>query len=418
MEDRTSYAVVPSSISHTFGNVTGFITEYVKGLFPKDYFKTVNIASMISYRHFNVLNNTNKDFIKKNKPMLIIRPRIDVLNNDVFLNGSLLTTRITDNFYDRDFGNLQPFVEDLEKGLGIRYLMNRIKMYFDVSIILESQIEQINQAIYLKNIVRQELPFFIETALESNVPREIMQGIAHDANIDINETKTLLDYLNSHSLYPVTYKLKNSTGNDEFFRYYPVQMDSIITGLSMDDGSKKGFVDDSYLINFTIETEFNTAGLYYYYTQEAETVQRISMNTDIGFSDTQNKVNPSFTIVDLFNQEPPPGWTLYTAPLYKVEGDESSYRLNFEQIINSSIEKTIKFHLEKGMDVGNVVRIFVIKDTEQLDETKGDFIVDYENLDLITNVVNTTSTYRMIVYVNTLYINTLVSDLLEFEKEK
>ncbi|WP_171567730.1 hypothetical protein, partial [Brevibacillus sp. MCWH] len=166
--------------AHTFGNVTAFVTEYIKNLFPKNYFNTVNISSTMAYRHFSVFETKNKNFIKKKKPMLIVRPRVDIMNNDVFMNGTLLTTRITDNFYDRDFGNLQPFIEDNKRGLHVRYLLNRIKMFFDVTIIVETQMEQLNNAMYFKNRVRQNLPFYIDTYLENNVPREIIMFISKE----------------------------------------------------------------------------------------------------------------------------------------------------------------------------------------------------------------------------------------------
>lgn len=414
------YAVAPMSLSHTFGNVTAFVTEYVKGWFPLNYFKTVNIASTIAYRHFNVFDNTNREFIKKNKPMLIIRPRLDLMNDDVFLNRSLLTTRITDNFIDRDYGNLQPFIEDTTKGIHVRYLMNRIKMYFDVTIIVESQMEQINQAVYIKNRVRQDLPFVVQAALESNVPKEIMQGIATDAGIDINDTKAFLDYVNSVSFYPVTYKMKNSTGNDEFFRYYPAHIDSMVTGLSMDDGSKKGFVDDSYAINFTVETEFTTSGLYYFFTKEPKTIQNINMNMDtINIGDGNNaSINPVFTVTTLFDIPAPPGWNLYTAPLYKVDSSATPDQLDISSLFNRSLKQTIEYHVSKGIPMDNLIKVHVFKDNVALDAKLGDFEVDLEKMILTTNKVNKTSTYRLIIHVHTLYVNNLIGEMLEIDKER
>jgi hypothetical protein len=417
MEEKVNYAMSHTSLAHTFGNVTAFMTEYVKSWFPPNYFKTTTISSTIAYRYFNILDNNNKAFIKRNKPFLIIRPRVDIMSNDTFLSGSMLTTRITDNFYDRDFGNLQPFFDDKKKGVAVRYLMNRMKMYFDVSIITESQMEQMNQAVYLKNRVRQDRPFNINTALESNVPREILQGIAKDAEIDINDTKAFLDYLNSNSLYPVTYKLKNSSGRDEFFRYYPVIMDTMITNLSMEDGSKKGFVDDVYAINFTIETEFPTSGLYYYFTKDPETIEVLNVALqDIGFDDNSERINPVFTVTKIFDIEMPPGWNLYTAPLYKVESNQYPDTLDISTLFNNSMEASIKYHLKNGIPMERLIRMTVIKDNEPLPAE--DFDVDYEKMQLITKKVNTTSTYRLIIHANTLYVNELVSEILEFNKEK
>ena len=415
MTYKQNYAVAPMSLAHTFGNMTAFVTEYIKGMFPKDYFKTVNIASSIAYRDFSVFESRNKNFIKKNKPMLIVRPRIDIMNNDVFLNGTLLTTRITDNFYDRDFGNLQPFIEDNKKGIYVKYLLNRIKMYFDITFIFETQIEQLNQAMYLKNRVRHEIPFVIQTHLENNVPKEIMQGVAKDAGIDINDTKTFLDYVNKHSHYPVTYKLKNSTGNDEYFRYYPAYIDAIFTGFNVEDGSKKGFVDDAYPINITLETEFFTSGIYFFFTKNPETISEFSLSIS---AEDGKTIIPIYTSPVVSNIEPPEGWELYANTLYKVESSSQPDHLDFSPLINKSLKSAIDHHLKNSIPLNPLIKIFVYKDSELLDINNGDFEVDYSKLTLITNRVNTTSTYRLLIYVNIYYINTLISNILRVNEEK
>lgn len=409
------YAISSVSLGHTFGNMTAFMTEYIRGLFPSNYFKTTTIANTIAYKYYNVFDNTNKEFIKKNKPMLIIRPRVDIMNQDVFLHNTMLTNRITDNFYDRDFGNLMVCIEDQTKGLHVRFLPNRMKLYFDVTMIFESQMEQLNQTMYLKNRIRQEHPFVINTALECNIPRQIMEGIATEAGQDINQTKEFLDYINSVSAYPITYKLKNSTGNDEFFRYYPVEIDTLFTGLTTDDGSKKGFVDDSYAVNFTVETEFFTTGLYYFFTKNPDVLNKVTnVSMDISNMDS---IIPVFTVNNMFDMEVPPGWTLYASPLYKVESSTKPDVLDISSLLNNSLQSSIDFHIKNGMTMNPMIKFTVFKDNAQL--TAGvDFEVDYEKLQLITHRVNTTSTYRLFIHVSMLYINTFIGDLLEFTQEK
>lgn len=409
------YAMAPMSLAHTFGNVTAFMSEFVKGLFPPNYFKTVTISSSIAYKHFNLFDNNNREFIKKNKPILIIRPRVDFSNDsDIFLNGTYLTQRITDNFMDLDMGNLQPFIEDPKNGLYIKYLLNRMRMFFDVTIIVESQMEQLNQAMYLKNRVRQDHPFDLQTALESNVPRDLIKMVMTDAKIDINDTKATLDYLNAQSYYPVTYKLKNSTGNDEFFRYYPVHIDTMLTGLSLDDGSKKGFVSDSYAINFTVNTEFNTAGLYYYLTRNPETIR----DFQVSIMNDSDSIIPVFTISNLFEDiSLPQGWNMYASPMYKVERDNLPDVLQFESLLNRSLNSAIDYHLEKGIPLAPMIKTFVMKDNVRLNEEINEYSIDYSTRELTTNNSNITSTYRMLIYVNTLYVNNFIKDILHLEEE-
>jgi hypothetical protein len=139
---------------------------------------------------------------------------------------------------------------------------------------------------------------------------------------------------------------------------------------------------------------------------------------NVGFEDGNNKVQPSYTVVDLFTQEAPPGWVLYTAPFYKVESNSEPDVLDFSSLLNSSLTKTIQYQLSKGMSPEMAVKFIIYKDNAILDASQGDYLIDYNYLNITTNRVNTTSTYRMVIYVNSLYINTLVSEMLEFDQEK
>ena len=45
--NKINFAVAPISIGHTFGNMTANIVEMVKGYFSNNYFKTINVSSLV-----------------------------------------------------------------------------------------------------------------------------------------------------------------------------------------------------------------------------------------------------------------------------------------------------------------------------------------------------------------------------------
>ena len=222
--DPKNYSFIScnTSAAHTYGNVTAIMVNYIKSLFPDNYFKYVHTATKIAYREFDFRKNTNKDEFKKEKPMLIIRPRI-IMDKDLFMSETLKTTRFTSVFGKGNSGELMPFFEDKERGIYIKYLLNRMCMEFECMVVTESVLEQINIATAFSNRIRQDKDFIIETALESCVPKQILDLVSNDSKISMydenNSVKRFLDYLNSHSGYPMTYKMKSSTRNEEFFRY-------------------------------------------------------------------------------------------------------------------------------------------------------------------------------------------------------
>ena len=101
--------VANGSMAHTVGNVTTLFTEFLKSLFPKNYFQYVHIATRMAYREQKREENSDYEFIKKRKPILVIRPRIDLGNTDTFLTYSLFTTNLFGANFTGEAYNMMPF---------------------------------------------------------------------------------------------------------------------------------------------------------------------------------------------------------------------------------------------------------------------------------------------------------------------
>lgn len=412
-----NYCVSQTSLAHTYGNITCFIADYIKSLFPKNFFKTVHISTAIAYKQFSVFQNSNKEILKKSKPMLIIRPRIEVDDSSVFLYDTYMTTNAFNIYMDRDFTNLQPFVGDKEKGILIKFLLNRLKMSFDVSIITETQMDAINQAHFLKNRLPFNYSMFLETHLESYVPRELLKLVGEDAGIPMYDkqgsVRPFVEYINSHSIYPVSYKMRNGTGNDEFFRYYPANVDTTFTGLTVEDSNKKGMVTDSCAVNFSVTAEFNGTGLYYFFTRREKTIDAFVMDLTVKDS---NHIIPIYTQQDLFVSKYGTGWNVYTAPMYRVDDVEIDV-MDVSSIFNNSLRGVLEYHKKHGLPIDICIKIEVMKDNRLLIPIV-EYEMDFDKLELITKNCNFRSNYRMIVHVNTQYINGLINDTFNLSAEK
>jgi hypothetical protein len=414
------YAVGSPSLAHTLGNITSFITEYVKTLFPYNFFKTTHVSSTISYRQMNDFRNMNMEFLKKTKPILVIRPRVDLMDQDVFMTGTYFTSRILDSMLgDVDVNNLQEFISDPKNRFKVEYLMNRLKVYFDVTTIVETQMQQMNIASMFKNMVRQEHPFFLKTYLEGHVPKPLFTAMSELMGIPMYDkngnTGPFLEALNMNTVYPITYKLKNSSGNDEFFRYYPVNVDTSITGLSIDDGNKKGFIGDSYTMNFTISTEFYTSGLYYFFTHNKPIINQLAL--DIRNNNDKSEIIPIFTISNFYRETLPNGWKLYSSNMYKVETIKPDV-LDMRLVLSETLLHFIDDHNLKGIPMETFLEVKITKDNVLLERERNHYTLDYKACTITTNVCNVYSTYRIFIYVNTLYINNLAEEVLKLNNER
>ncbi len=415
-----SYVMGQTSPAHVYGNVTSYITEFITHLFPENYFQEVIVNTAIPYRQLDRFRNSEEEYFRRLYPQVIIKPKIELNDTDTFLYGTYLTSRITDLYMDTSFTNLQPFMYDNERGNSMKYLLNRLKMSFDVTIVVETLIEQINQVHFLKNTVRQDHPFFMSTFLENYIPRELLELMGDDVGIplydDNGSVKPFLDYANGISEFPISYKLKNASGNDEFFRYYPANIDISFNGLNADTSpsEKKNWVDYSYNINFTVTAEFNSAGLYYYFAQNPEKIDGI---VGIIQDKYEDEIIPFLTVSNIYTERYAEGWNLYASPMFRVEPNELVDVMDIAPLFNNSMKRIIDYHLEHGIPSSVYMKVLVLKNTELLSEPM-DYEVDIKGLTLITKNIDCEATYRLIIHVNTIYINNLIKDIYNLDEER
>ena len=422
------YSMAAASLAHTYGNIATFANSFLLSLFPPNYFKTNYINSTIAYRDFATYNNNRKEFVKKQKPMLIMKPRIemDVLY-DLPINQTYLAQRIYDiNNDDIETGNLQNFFFDKDNKRQIQFLLNALRINFDVTIAVETQMEQINLAHYFKNRVRQNWEMTKIVGLESYISRDIMYLLAKDAGYaDIFTTSEesrigeFLTYVNNNSMYPVTIKYKNASGRHEFFRYHHSHVNMAITGLSIDDPNKKNMVSEECYITFSLRCDFNTAGLYVYLSNNDTIFEEIQNE---GLHDNLTDVNtlvPTTTPQWYYtNRTMPDGWQVFTMPAFEIDTDDIPYKLDFSVLLNLSLNEALNYHKKHGIPITTFMNAVVLKGTREMEIERKEYEIDWDNLMLYVYNRNIASEYRFVLLVNTDYLNNLLADIVKFREER
>lgn len=403
-DERLSYCTCQTSAAHTFGNVVYQIQNWLLNIFPEKTFKTVHINSKLAHRQ---ITSVNSQFIKKSKPMIIFRPRINWDDRDVFLSNTLLTERMTDLYNSYSGTNLQEFMTDPKSRFKVKYLLNRQAMQIDVLMYFDTLIEQMNWMSFIKNAIRIDHPFFIETALESYLSPGMMNVISECCGIPVKDesgsVKDFLDYLNSHSKFPITYKMRGSTNSDEFFRYYNANIDTTITSLSADDGDRAGQIASNYSISFTIRAEFYSTGFYYIFSDKFRGHRKITV-------DSGETLVPIFTDViyhEDFNLDP--GWQMVSRTALKIDNPiEDS--VDITPILNRSILYSIKYHIDHGMPLNMLVGIKVRRQGKLMIQNE-DYTMDWKTMTLSFHRCNPSYSYSVLVCANIKYMNELIKEL-------
>lgn len=399
------YLSMMGSISHTYGNALAYIEKWLIDLFPKDLFKTIHVNSKIAHRQ---LKSTPHEFTKKLKPMFIIRPRIDY-DGERFLKGTMLTDRRTALYNQWGEGHLEPFFIDYDKKIAIKYQLTRSVMYADVILVFSTLMQQINFMQYIQNVITIGIPFNLSTMFESYISQEMLLMLSELSGIPLYDksgsTKEFLDYMQQHSIYPITYKLQGSTGTREFYRYYPVTIDTLIDSLSCDEGEKTGHVMSSYQVSFTVRMEFFSSGFYFLFS---DNINKLKYQPPT-FEDSDTVV-PIFTDPILHEDlNLHPGWTLYQTASCIL--DETNQDISYESMTNASIRAIIDYHKKNGLPCFDFIDIKIRMQGELLLAGK-DYDIDFENMVIkFHNSSYGYFTYRIFVYINIEYVNNMIKKL-------
>ena len=407
--EKVEYTAIMGSAAHTYGNVLAFMQKWILDLFPKDLFKTIHINSKIAHRQ--MIQSDVRAQSKKMNPKIIFRPRVMGIDEDRFLKGTDFIERHTNTMPQWGSGNLQPFMEDSEHAFSIKYLMNRSVMYIDVTCVFNTYIQMLNWLSYLPNKIPVNCPGKIETCLESYLPTSLINTISDMIQLPVVDdngcTKAFMEYMNGHSMYPITYKLSGATGNREFYRYYPINLEYWINEINGDEGEKVGQVYDKYQMTFTVRTEFESTGFYYLFGHELEKYKFRTVDEEEMYANED--VVPVFT--DITCKEDynlAPGWHLYNQASCRLE--EINDHINIKEMLNSSIQKAITYHLENGLPTLEFLDIKVRRQGELLHEGK-DYFIDYNTMDVYFHNDTIYYTYKIIINLNVGYINSLVKEL-------
>lgn len=399
---------VMGSMSHTYGNALAFIQNWIIDLFPENMFKTIHVNSKIAHRQ---IRSTPHEFVKKVRPMIVFRPRIPEHNEDRFLKGTPIIERQTDIYSTWGLTNLQPFFEDQQNDLMIKFQMNRTVMYVDVVIVLSTLMQQLDYYHYIENAVRIEHPFFLNTHLESYIPQDMLKVVGDCVNIPLYDshgnTREFLEYMNGKSQYPITYKLQGASQTREFYRYYPVNIDTIITDLDKDDGDRVGNVMDHYNISFTIRMEFNSTGFYYIFSDNLYNIKLPPISPE------DSEIIPVFTDVylkeDLNLQQ---GWNLYNRGSYRLEDINDT--VSFDQMLNDSIRSTMKYHEDNGLPMKDFMDFKLRKQGKPMHEGI-DYTIDWKHKLIHFHKQSTYYTYTIMLCLNIGYINNLIKTIYKLK---
>lgn len=408
------YGMACTSASHIFSNIGCAIKEHIKSKFPPEFFKYDTVSTEAAFRNIRrqLGNNTTNEITKRTKPYLVIRP-IYSNNDDTPFRRTPLTTNFRNMIDGFDSSFYFNVLKDDDHKFMLQYQMSREVIEYEVSIVVSTLHQQLDTMKAFDTLTSFDTSYGYETSLESIIPRSLVSYMGKLCNLDIDDTRVnnipaFLRHLNKHSQYPITYKVRTASANDEFFMYYNHKIIISFSDLTINEGNKKNAVDDSFEITFRVGAEFNMPTMYVLAGAE-ERIKKLKAHlVDTHIDSRETEFVPLFTLTNFFSSVPPEinGMILYMSSIIQVDKNLRTDRdeLDLSQLFEGDLLPTITRAIAAKNPPETMIKIILVKNTVQQIEGEG-YDIKWNSMKLYINNPDTTSTYRLIIYLDMASIN-------------
>ena len=416
------YTIASSSASTTYGNIMTVVKEALVRSFPANFFKDINISSEIAYTNIRrrLGRNTLNEMSKLERPFMVINPQIQPPNSDLYLYDIPLTKNFDWMEYGIQKNTLFQIFKNPIDYYMLNYKLNRDQIQFEISITVDTLIQQLDLYKYLVNHFVWDRPFVVKSSLESMIPREMIWYVGKLSNIDIddkenNQIPVMLKMMNSYSKYPITYKMRNGTALDEFFLYYNAEVLMTYNDLSIETVNRKGMADDFYQLTFRITVDFNLPGVYVL-TGTKPRPKSVVMALNVDNGNGTHDLIPLYTINNFYSRYSSirNGFMLYTSSRFQTERDivTKEDRLNLSVLFEEQYLRVIKETYINNIPMSTLIEILLVKDDEKLKEGT-DWYMNWNTLDLVVKDADDSATYCVLIYINNSLFNENISQAVD-----
>lgn len=410
------YSMGSTSSSCTYGNVIKALEQELLRYFPRNYFKYKHVSSQLVFREeTHIASFTDAELKKREKPLFLLRPSFEN-NTDIPFTYTMLTTNVYANSNAISVKSVYPLIKDQKQRIILGFRMNRDIIPFECTIRTQTLVDQLDMYKMMQNNMQWGGPYQRSFALESVIPYELIFYLANMNGFDLQNPShipLMMHYLGSHSSYPITYKIRNSTSRPEFFMYYRVPVMITLEDLSIDSGSKKDMVDDIYEINFNIRCEFNLPGVFLMYGNDASP-RKFNTRIQSDVSETTTAYIPIYTMDRLFEENNMllDGYKMYTTTIFQTEEENQNKddTLDLNCVIHPQYIQVIRKYDVSDIPKDILFKVLIYAGTEKLKEDT-DYEVDWSLMKLTVHHSDPEMTYRIIVYANMDKLNEELVDI-------
>lgn len=385
---------IPSEV-HGYSIGVEFMRDWFMEKFPKDFFKTVYINGkniMDDFRRFN-----KEKILIIEKPALAIIPSISIDYNrdtlDLELGGREILTRPSKYYKDA-------FIIDPDNNIFLGIKLKQLEMPFTFKVRVNTRAQQLDLMNYMKMALRIGATQKHFLSMDFHIPIDIILAIAENRKFEIKDGKVVdivgfLQYLNGHSLLPITYKYRTINGNSEYF----VRLSDVYTHIScldqlqIDEGVRTGHLDTNFHIEMNAILKIAVPSYYFFYSKEQ-------------YDTTYEKISTSLEALYTYkNIEPPEknkkGWLQYLSTEW-TEPERFISTIPFKELFEGGpLLEVIEYTKSLGISPSIFIDFSLYAETKEMEG----YTIDWDNMEIIVNREIVDEACKITIYIDRSYFN-------------
>jgi len=385
---------VPSSV-HGYSLSVEYMRDWFIEKFDPSYFKTVYINGkhvLDDYKRFSI-----GQLLKIEKPAVAITPMInfeyDRDRQDIYLGGKeLLLGRFNHN---------KSFFKDWEKNVFLGLNLRELEVGFNYKIRVGTRAQQVDLYRHMELAFRIGSTQYEYISVDFHIPMELMLNIAISEGYEILNDKIVdlvgfVNNINSHSEFPVVYKLRTINGCNEFFIRVPNVYVHIacLDKLQADDGEREGSLENNFHVEMNAVLRIMVPHYYVYKSAQKITkfIPTLDSNT---FGIYEFKI---FDIPEINDRK----WNKYVVTAYEFDKDDlllENVQIDISSLFNNNIKKVIDNQISIGISPASFMDLVLYNYSEDSDCT-----VDWINMKLIVPKA-ISGRIHIVIYIDTIFYN-------------
>lgn len=402
----------PTGFEHQYDCIVGFAKKWILSITGEDFFNNIYVNESISYKRTK--RKTQLELLKYDNPQIAIVPRIDSNFNrdniDLYQRGieTLQLSRIDESL-----------IRDTDNKSYIGMHPRQIKIDFDIRIKLSSKIQQLSLFELLKlglkagstQDIYEPSTFQIPFELINEMYSKLFNKELKEDNLD--NSREIVEYINSHSITPVRYDKDLSSGRYHFYidvtdyDYHIVFLDSI----SIDDGEREGQTYNNYMIEFSFSIYGSCPAFYYwFYSDKSNVSEYIYSYENNKIQDNRGSIETINEIIEFKIPEKYNNQDLYLSTQIEdlPEGDFTMYISDIKEGLGFSdqLMKVIDYCVSRHINPSVCISFL-----SYFKGVRKEMEINWFNDKIIIRDIPINCVLDFAVYVDKLYVNKILADI-------